>query len=232
MRQVILASLGLVMGLAMAPELGFSAEAQGKPAVAKPGGGKARPAAVRRAGPPPGIRNVRPANTQANNRTRAARTTAGKSIGKPTTSPRRANARGVTFRAAAPGVVGGQGSANNRWSMETNRPVRNFKRSTKKVTKRGARGKGKRMKSARPDPNPPRQSRASVTSERLPRLRRDQQGRLVEQARTIPRGAGAQGLAYSAIGNVPATAPPAQPRRTWRSFFFGKKKTFKSAKRS
>ena len=228
MTRSLIATLFLAAGLSLSPMAVPSAEAQPKPPVAKKAP-KAktttgRPRAVRMANPPARVRSVRPQRTAANSNVRSARATAGTTMGRTSTAPRR-----VRFRSTDRGVAGEQGSARRRWSMETNRPPVPVSRSPKRTVKRGANDKRKRAKSAKKGPQPPRARRGSDASVELQRTRRNRLGVPVQPSQTLPYNAGAQGAAYRAIGNVSAVPTP-QTRNTQRTYMHGKTRNIKSAK--
>lgn len=258
MKQVFYAIAGLGLSLSLAPGLQTADAAPGSPrgsVSGKPGAaGKPAKPRVRFTTPPQTVARPATAAAQATTQLKSRRTGKSQKIRRPRTSAR---GGGVGARAQTPGrnatdgrgtrgtpgravgfngvsTVGQQNS--RRWSTETNRPTP-FNRRNRTTTRRGANGVSKTMKSSKPGPKPPRASRSSITSERLPRLRRNQQGQLVEQGATLPRGAGAQGMAYRALSGMqpapPTTPQPAPPpnRPSTSVTMMGQKRTFKSAKR-
>ena len=228
MTRSIVATFLLAAGLSLSPMAGPSADAQPKPPAVKQAPKtkttNGRPRAVRFANPPLAVRNVRPQRTATNTNVRNARATAGATMGRTNTAPRR-----VRFRNTDRGVAGEQGSARRRWSMETNRPPVPTSRNPKRTTKRGANGKSKRAKSAKKGPQPPRARRGSDASVELQRTRRNRLGVPVQASQTLPYNAGAQGAAYRAIGNVSAIPTP-QTRNTQSTYMHGKTRNIKSAK--
>lgn len=181
--------------------------------------------------PPKVLRQTKSTYKIANTKKRTDRIAKNRKVERTSTKPRGLRVR---FADGNPAIAGRQGITGRRWSMETNPLTVRPNRSAKRKTLSGAKGKRKRTKSAKNGPSAPRASRRSVASMRLDRLRLTKQGSLVPQAQTIPRGAGAQGMAYRALRNTPtapATQPP-QPRRTFRTWLFGKPRTLKSASRS
>jgi|GEM_PF-5613511 len=215
LKQLTLGLLGLAAAVALVPQAGSVAHADGPKQFQ--GGGKpgkkpnAAGQASKKPNRSPATIRISPQMQASAQAAQARRAASGQRM-----TPPRTSARGVTF--GTTGVSGAQNS--RRWSTETNRPPRRETvRGERTVTKgdgSGA-GKNKQLRTAKPEssPTPSAGSRASVASERLPRIRRNRRGEASGQNFTLPNNAAPQGMVYRALAgsrpNITVAAPGSQP---------------------